>query len=254
MSYIAANNTYVYNIYEQTIINVLSTDKENFLNNSSIKGIFGVDVDFGKLYCRQIVEEFPEYKEAICNGFYKTHIDNFIKLGNQEQFYADELNTMITANAARYIYHAILIYKYMKNKFNMAELDVVEIGGGYGGLCYWLRVLCSSIIDYTIIDLPAPGKLQEYCLNKLGTAFTSVNNVEKYTKSSRPLFVISNYGYSEFNEYYQTLYKNKIINMAVGGFMVWNNWSGVINFTNLPMTIEGERPEFKDCPNKFIYF
>jgi hypothetical protein len=48
----------------------------------------------------------------------------------------------------RYILHSFLILDYMK-KNNMKDIDIIEIGGGYGGLCYFLNKL-SSLFDITI--------------------------------------------------------------------------------------------------------
>jgi hypothetical protein len=83
---------------------------------------------------------------------------------------------------------------------------------------------------------------------------TSITDSTTFQKTSRPLFVISNYAYSEFNAHYQSLYKNTILKKADAGFMIWNNWTGLPFFTDLPMRIEPERPIFPNVPNKFLYF
>lgn len=254
MAYKAANNSSIYNIYESNIQTVLDSEKLDFLNNTNINSIFGVSIFFGELYCKQILSEFPEFAESISKGDYKEHIFRFITIGNQETFFSEELNTIITASTSRYIYHSLLINKYIDKNFNSKIIDIVEIGGGYGGLCYWLRVINLHIDMYTIIDLPLACKLQERCLDILNTSYNTVSNVNEYSKSSRPLFAISNYGYSELEGYYQNLYKNTILKLADGGFMIWNNWSGIYKFTDLKLTIEDERPTFSDCYNKFIYF
>jgi hypothetical protein len=46
-------------------------------------------------------------------------------------------------------------------------LTVVEIGGGYGGMCYWFMQLQPDIGHYTIVDLPLIGVLQGYFLGKV---------------------------------------------------------------------------------------
>jgi hypothetical protein len=46
----------------------------------------------------------------------------------------------------------------MKEKFPSTKLQVVEIGGGYGGLCFWLSVLAPECIQtYEICDLKIVG-------------------------------------------------------------------------------------------------
>lgn len=45
------------------------------------------------------------------------------------------------------------------------KLDIAEIGGGYGGLCFWLlRLGGERIASYTIIDLPSTNTAQAYFL------------------------------------------------------------------------------------------
>jgi hypothetical protein len=49
-------------------------------------------------------------------------------------------------------------------------LNVVEIGGGYGGLCYWMhRLLGTRINRYVVVDLPEVSLVQAYFLSSLKT-------------------------------------------------------------------------------------
>jgi hypothetical protein len=51
-----------------------------------------------------------------------------------------------------------------------AELNIVEIGGGYGGLCYWMhRLLGTRINRYVVVDLPEVNVVQAYFLSSLET-------------------------------------------------------------------------------------
>lgn len=48
--------------------------------------------------------------------------------------------------------------------------DCLEIGGGYGSMCYWFLRLNKRVGSYTIIDLPLVNVIQAYFLGKaLGT-------------------------------------------------------------------------------------
>ena len=254
MSYTFARNSY--SAYENSISQFLKSSNTNppFLQDSQVLSVLGLDESFGKFYCKQIKEEFPEFVEAVKNGKYSRELTQFISIGQQNTFYSDDLQCLMAPNAARYIYHAHLIAAYILTKFNTRHVDVVEIGGGYGGLCYWLRLLLPSIANYSIFDLHAAGKLQDHCLKQLNTACLYKSNPYQFKKSENPVFLISNYAYSAFNEYYQNLYKNTLLKQADSGFMAWNNWSGVYKFTELPMNIVSERPTFSGIPNTFIYF
>jgi hypothetical protein len=50
------------------------------------------------------------------------------------------------------------------------DLDIVEVGGGYGGLCYWMhQLLGTRIKHYAIVDLPEVNLVQAYFLSSLKT-------------------------------------------------------------------------------------
>lgn len=254
MTYIAANNNKLYLEYDKIYLNS-SNNLSNFLKNDKI---FIVDINFGKLYCKQIKNEFPNICQDIYNGKYTKEINMFSQMGEDHMFFSNELNINLNSNTTRYIYQAILISNYIKSKYDNKYIDIVEIGGGYGGLCYWINIFLKSINNYYIIDLDGFCNLQTECLSKLNTPFTSISckNVNLIKKTVNPLFIISNYAYSEFDEFYQNYYRDTIINLADSGFMIWNNNTGIYKFTELPIIIEEERPSFSEynCYNKFIYF
>ncbi len=254
MAYKFANNDNHYYSYEQKILNLLQLNKLDFLSDENSVGIFDVSIEYGKKYCKQILNEFPEFIKYINTDTFKNDLEIFKSVGSQNNFYSEDLDLNLTANCARYLYHALLIIKYLNEKFGSNNYDILEIGGGYGGLCYWMRKLNKNISSYSIIDLPAASKLQDSCSIKWNINCKTINDPSEFKKSSNPLFVISNYGYAEFNQYYQDLYKNTVLKLADAGFMIWNNWTGIYNFTDLNMKIENERPYFDNLFNKFIYF
>ena len=50
------------------------------------------------------------------------------------------------------------------------ELNIVEIGGGYGGLCYWMHQLLGNRINrYVVVDLPEVNLVQAYFLSSIKT-------------------------------------------------------------------------------------
>lgn len=67
-----------------------------------------------------------------------------------------------------------------------AELNIVEIGGGYGGLCYWMHQLLGTRINrYVIVDLPEVNLVQAYFLSSLKTRELTLFGEEKSTPGSR---------------------------------------------------------------------
>jgi len=65
-------------------------------------------------------------------------------------------------------------------------LNIVEIGGGYGGLCYWMhRLLGKRINRYVVVDLPEVNVVQAYFLSSLETRELLLFGEEKRKGESR---------------------------------------------------------------------
>ncbi len=83
-----------------------------------------------------------------------------------------------------------------------------------------------------------------------------VNISEKYNLYENS-FLISNYGFSEFDKDIQKSYIDNVINKYVSnGFMVWNN-PKIYKFINKDFKVELERPLTSGThspDNHFIYF
>lgn len=66
------------------------------------------------------------------------------------------------------------------------ELNIIEIGGGYGGLCYWMhRLLRTRINRYVVVDLPEGNLVQAYFLSSLETKELQLVGEEKRGGESR---------------------------------------------------------------------
>ncbi|WP_218586105.1 MULTISPECIES: putative sugar O-methyltransferase [unclassified Pseudomonas] len=64
-----------------------------------------------------------------------------------------------------HLYTAQRIQEIINRQGIDEPLKIVEIGGGYGGTCYWLRKLLGDrIARYVIVDLPEVGLVQSYFL------------------------------------------------------------------------------------------
>jgi hypothetical protein len=113
-------------------------------------------------------------------------------------------------------------------KHNLNNINIIEIGGGYGGLSFYLhnisRLFKIKINSYTIFDLPDISKLQKVYLEALNSTqnmnFYQINNYKNLKPNS---FLISNYAFSEIAMNLQKEYTKKILNPYVSyGFLVWN--------------------------------
>ena len=110
-------------------------------------------------------------------------------------------------------------------QFDLSKVkNIVEIGGGYGGLCKTLSVMC-DFDSYTILDLPASAMLAEKYLSKFpnldgrisAVPFTQFEGLE-----TEVYLVISNYAFSECSRRIQQFYLDTVISKAQSFYMAYN--------------------------------
>lgn len=157
----------------------------------------------------------------------------------------------------RYIFHSHLILTHMKS-LGLDAIDVVEVGGGYGGLCLALHHFAEKysvkIRSYTIVDLTQPSRLQKLYLSQVAPTL-SVEFVDASTFGAgidkKNMFLLSNYCFSEIPTGLQKQYIAKLFPKVSHGFMAWN-WIPLYDF-GFPVREENEYP--KTGPyNKYLYF
>jgi hypothetical protein len=137
-------------------------------------------------------------------------------------------NTMVVSpSSLRYIWQAHIILTYFKQFKD--EFNFVEIGGGYGGLCFAISYLSKKydikINSYTIIDLLDITILQReyigrHMLNfpvEFEDAATYGSNVAKNN-----MYLISNYCFSEISAEHQRKYIQVLFQKISHGFLAWN--------------------------------
>lgn len=157
----------------------------------------------------------------------------------------------------RYILHSHLILTHMRN-IKLDNINLVEVGGGYGGLCLALNYMSNiyniKITSYNIVDLPAMSKLQQQYLEKHSLNFPiNIYSAFDYGKNIpiNNMFLISNYCFSEISKENQNMYIKYLFPNVSHGFMVWNH---------IPLYNFGfEYNEEKEYPltgslNKYVYF
>lgn len=103
----------------------------------------------------------------------------------------------------------------------IAQMHIVEVGGGYGGQCKILADLC-GFASYTIIDLSEANQLAKRCLDKLGVENVRFINREDLDQVFDYDLMISNYSFSELDRIEQTAYLNKVIKPTPNGYMTMN--------------------------------
>jgi len=136
------------------------------------------------------------------------------------------------------------------------NIDVIEIGGGYGGLCFFIYSLAHlfqiTIKTYAIFDLALPSQLQKKYLHALnvvnGVSYLDLNCISNLSKNS---FLISNYAFSEISRDLQQRYTNNVINPFTShGFLVWN----FIDFYEfVDNSVISHEPEFPVSANNNLF-
>ena len=201
---------------------------------------------FSKFY-----EENKDFLIELCN--------TNDKIGTPKKYNFNNF-TLCSPSNLRYILHALLILNHIKD-CNLNDFDIIEIGGGYGGLCFFVIQLSKlfkiKINKYVIFDLLQPCLLQKKYLNHLNIKNVDTFQINNFSNLNKNSFFISTYAFSEIQMGIQKKYSELILNKYIShGFLVWN-YSEPYNFIkNKIITKELEFPlTFQKKPyNYYIKF
>lgn len=218
-----------YEAYVETIKKNLHLNKHDwyFKSDNNYRGVLEhVDKGTGDRYLNEIKSrynsQFIENKKLLldlCN-----ENDQF---GKTQKEHFDEFAICSPTNL-RYILHSFLILSHMQEN-NLNNLNIIEIGGGYGGLCLFINKLSPifniNINSYSIFDLLEASQLQEKYLNEL-TELKNINfyQLDNFKDLNKDSFLISNYAFSEIPLNIQNTYVEKILKPFVSkGLICWNH-------------------------------
>ena len=118
----------------------------------------------------------------------------------------------------RYVAVGVDLLRYF---LTIDDLDVVEIGGGFGGQCFVLQTMFRPK-SYTIIDIPEALALQKRVLSHLGMTNVRYLTPEEAYNGVNCDFVLSNYAFSECNQQVQELYMRHVLANSQSGYMIMN--------------------------------
>lgn len=184
------------------------------------------------------------------------------KLGSplKEKFIIRDNELYTSPTNLRYIYHAYHILNYFQTLEN--NINIVEVGGGYGGLClalsYFTKYFTIKIHDYNIIDLPTITGLQSLYLArhelKFNIHFHTSDSYGANVEKKENTFLISNYCFSEIDDIHQRKYTEILFPKIQHGFMTWNHIP-LYDF-GFEVRVEEEYPQTDMVwkMNKYIYF
>lgn len=200
-------------------------------------------------------EQGSKYLECIKNEFgefYNLNKEKLIEFSRINDFIGNTVKSPFedfcecSPTNLRYIYHGLLALEHTKGKYN-EPMNIVEIGGGYGGLCYFIYKMAElqniQIASYTIFDLPTITDLQKRYLSALKIDINTYSLYDNFTVRDGSYF-ISNYAFTELVYHLRKEYEEKVISYCNHGFLVWNYIDDIYNFTKGgTLTVEEERPQ-----------
>ena len=189
-------------------------------------------------------------------------IQNNDKIGNPHM---SDIGTFYASPSCfRYIYHACLILNNNKKLAN-SSINIVEIGGGYGGLSLAINTFAKlfdiTINTYHIIDLDCVTQLQSKYLSMHNITNLITHNADTFgsnieASKDKPLYLVANYSFSEICSKFQDKYIDILFPKITSGFFLWNfdlNYDK-LNKISTDYIIEDERPSYSNDDTKFIYF
>jgi putative sugar O-methyltransferase len=243
-------------MYEQytkcisSFVNSSNIDEWTFKSHPDYSGILEhVWYELGVNYMNEIQKRF--------NSVYNENKDLLIDLcdkndsiGKPTKHFFENF-TLCSPTNLRYIYHSMLILTYMQDCM-LNNIDIIEIGGGYGGLCFYIHKMSHlfniKINSYTIFDLKMPLILQKKYLDNLDIQNINYSEMDDITNLKKNSFLISNYAFSEISYELQKKYTNNVLNPYVShGLLVWN-WIDVYPF------IENKDINVEKCVDTVVRF
>lgn len=198
-----------------------------------------VDKLTGERYFNEIKNRYMNLFEDNKNLLVTLCIEND-QFGNPKKEHFDDFIYCSPTNL-RYILHSFLILEYIQ-KLNLNNLDIIEIGGGYGGLCFFIHKLSIlfnlNIVSYSIFDLLEASKLQEKYLDNLNIKNSYTYQLDNFVNIKKNSFLISNYAFSEITLDLQKKYSEQIIKpYTSNGLICWNHIP-VYQFTDKKIYID----------------
>lgn len=216
-----------YNDYANTIRNNLLLDPNDwyFKSDPAYTAILEhVSQDVGNRYFSEIKERFSSYYNNNKQLLIELCLKNDLYGKTNKSIFNDF--SICSATNLRYILHSFLILEYIQS-IQLNSLNIIEIGGGYGGLCFFLKNISPlfdiSINTYTIFDLKEASDLQNLYLNNLKISNYSTQQLNNMGSIQKNSFLISNYCFSEISPTIQNEYIDKLIKPYISnGFILWN--------------------------------
>jgi hypothetical protein len=223
----------------------------NFKNNMNYNGILEhVTIDEGYKYL-QLIRNNTTITESQIQEYCKMNDS----IGTPKQH--DYGIITCSPTCLRYIWLSHKILTHFKS-LNKENYSIVEIGGGYGGLClsldFFSKHYSVKITNYFMIDLTWPKTLQKLYLSNFNISFPiSFHEAMNYGEDiiTNDSMLISTYSFSEIEDYHQKKYISLLFPKINHGFFAWN---GIPTYNFGFNFFEEEETPKTGKFNKFVLF
>jgi len=213
--------------YIQAVRRALEDDEffKNFKKDPGYREVLEhVSGELGRKYLQVILQNSPHYHDY--NKISKFREND--QIGDPATHFYDEIGTNISPTTLRYV----KVASDLENLYgDLRNLNVVEIGCGYGGQSKILMDLF-AIKSYTYIDLDDVLELARKYIDSFPPTRTNLNFLpfnEVRGSENKYDLVISNYAFTECTTEIQDVYLEKIINQSERGYITCNFISGIFD-------------------------
>lgn len=291
-----------YDNYQNYCKNIIQSDNKSLFNNFKVHKNFQYMLEHDNLYMfasswlnlidnlivklnanlfiNNIIDKEKHIIQLIkCNEKYGNSIQNF-KYNN--------LNC--NANTIKYIYMSLLLLDFIINSKNFIEnkkINIIEIGGGYGGMCLIFSEIINILqsnnipnltndtnihyknfnyeISYSLIDIDYVIDLQKKYINlylsdknhnsNIKYNFYNFNNLDNFiteANADAKYILFSSYSLSEIMSENRNIYYNKLFRYINNGLIFWNTPNIDLDKNNFNILTQEEYPK-TGYYNKIIY-
>lgn len=193
----------------------------------------------GSRYLKEIETDFP---------YLLQHMPRFAtndNVGNPVTFPYKEVGLNLSPTTLRYV----KVLADLMNLFGRLDLmNIVEIGGGYGGQCKIIHDICQPA-SYTIVDLPDVLALSDKYLKHFNIKNLILRNPDDTSETHYDL-CISNYAFTEIDRKYQDIYADKIIKNSDRGYITCNFFGQRSDGGMSKDEVFALKPNYKELPEK----
>lgn len=179
-----------------------------------VEALDHVTIEQGNSYISEILQISPWSEK------FTTVLNRIDEVGKPRKFRFKSYGTF-SPTLLRYL----KVYMDLEKNFgSLKNLNIVEIGIGFGGQVSLISLL-SKPLSYTLYDIPPVLELVQKFIEEINVSGTFTFIDGRNPEPSDPDLVISNYAFSELNRDFQDKYLKNVVLKSSRGYITYNNLS-----------------------------